>query len=164
VVPSGPSLAVDPRNGTFYIAYAVARPGRAPADDIVLARSRDSGRTWGIPVAFTGAPGTERTVYAQPRVVAADGGTVAVTYFKLAKGRVDVVLERSNSDGDPFAPPQRITTASFDPALGLPGDKEGLWWVGDYQGLAMGPEVIYPFWNDTRTGHLEIFTAAVPIP
>ena len=35
-------------------------------------------------------------------------------------------------------------------------------WIGDYQGLAAGAGMIYPFWNDTRTGHMEIFTAAVP--
>jgi hypothetical protein len=43
------------------------------------------------------------------------------------------------------------------------GGKTGAWWIGDYQGLAAGRGRIYPFWNDTRTGHLEIFTAVVPV-
>jgi hypothetical protein len=50
----------------------------------------------------------------------------------------------------------------FDPAQGSPnGGKHGAWWIGDYQGLASTPGAFHPFWNDTRTGRLELFTATV---
>jgi hypothetical protein len=61
-----------------------------------------------------------------------------------------------------FGAPQHITTRAFNPTLGLPGDKGGLWWIGDFQGLAAGPGHFHPCWGDTRTGHLQIATATVP--
>ncbi len=87
---------------------------------------------------------------------------MAVAYLRLARGRVAVLLTQSTAHGLRFGPPQRITTRAFDPTLGLPGDKEGVWWIGDYQGLAAGPGHFYPCWGDTRTGHLQIVTATVP--
>jgi len=38
----------------------------------------------------------------------------------------------------------------------------GSQFIGDYQGLAADNLFVHPFWNDTRTGLQEIFTAAVP--
>ena len=62
-----------------------------------------------------------------------------------------------------FGPPLTVTTRSFDPARGVQGGKHGAWWVGDYQGLAASTaSAVHPLWNDTRTGALELFTAAVP--
>jgi hypothetical protein len=55
-----------------------------------------------------------------------------------------------------------VSGTSFDPNLGVQGGKGGAWWIGDYQGLAAGGGMVYPLWNDTRTGRLEIFAAAVP--
>ncbi|HWE64887.1 MAG TPA: sialidase family protein, partial [Chloroflexota bacterium] len=159
LVPTGPSLATDPRDGSVYAVYTVAHPGPAPADDIVLAHSRNGGRTWTTAAPVTPGPGADHAVYFQPRVVIDGAGSVAVSYLVLAHGRVDVMLARPTTHG---VLRQRITSRSFDPALGLPGDKEGLWWIGDYQGLAAGPRMIYPCWSDTRTGHLEIVTATVP--
>ena len=168
LVPTGPSLATDSRDGAVYVTYAAYRPGTMHAD-IMVARSRNSGRTWSAPLRVTNGPLTDKAVYCQPQVVVDDAGTVAVSYFALAHGRVDVFLARSATHGarrgvlhTPFGPPQQITSRSFDPALGLPGGKEGLWWIGDYQGLAAGPGMFHPLWSDTRTGHLEIFTAALP--
>ena len=104
-----------------------------------------------------------QTVYFQPRVVVDDTGGVDVTYFALSRGRVTVMLARATTGAGRFGPPQRISSRPFDPALGRhEGGKSGAWWIGDYQGLAAGGGLIHPFWNDTRTGHLEIFTAAVP--
>lgn len=43
-----------------------------------------------------------------------------------------------------------------------PLDEYGQQFIGDYQGLAADNYFAHPFWNDTRTGSQEIFTAAVP--
>ena len=124
--------------------------------------SFDGGRTWSAPMHVTAASHTGSTIYFQPRVIVAGAATVAVSYLAMVRGRVDVWLARLAAPGAGFGQRQRITARSFDPALGLPGDKEGLWWIGDYQGLATGGGVIHPLWGDTRRGRLEIFTAAVP--
>jgi hypothetical protein len=47
--------------------------------------------------------------------------------------------------------------------LGLTTIRRGAWWIGDYQGLAVDGRLLHPFWNDTRTGRLEIFTAVAPL-
>lgn len=164
-LPTGPSLATDPRRGTVYLAYAAYRAGAEPAA-ILLANSADSGRTWSPLMPVTDATRSEQTAYFQPQVVVDDGGGVDVTYFALAHGRVDGLLARSATRGVTVGQRQRITSQSFDPAMGMSsggkGGKTGPWWIGDYQGLAVGPGTIYPFWNDTRTGRLEIFVAALP--
>src|SRR5215475_13174628 len=57
----------------------------------------------------------------------------------------------------------RTTPCSPTTCLGAQGGKHGAWWVGDYQGLAASTaSAAQPLWNDTRTGALELFTAAVP--
>lgn len=162
-LPSGPMLAVDNRDSTVYVAYMAPRHGGSEraAADLVLARSRDGGRTWSTQVLVAAASPHDQAVAFQPQVAVDAAGTVAVSYLRLAHGRVDVWLRHSAPRGGPFGPARRITTHSFDPALGLPGDKEGLWWIGDYQGLAAGSGAFYPLWGDTRTGRLELFTAAV---
>jgi hypothetical protein len=58
-----------------------------------------------------------------------------------------------------------VTGSSFDPTLGLAsGDGDGAQhWFGNYQGLAAAPGAFHPLWNDTCTGHLELFTTAFPV-
>ena len=85
---------------------------------------------------------------------------VYVSYFKLVHGRVDVFLAKSTTYGASFQSIRQVNSASFDPALGDQHREKG-GWIGDYQGLAAGNEQVYPFWNDTRTGHMEIFTAPI---
>jgi hypothetical protein len=55
-----------------------------------------------------------------------------------------------------------VTTQSWDPAVDAPIDGSGQQFIGDYQGLAADDHFAHPFWNDTRTGKQEIFTAAIP--
>jgi hypothetical protein len=59
---------------------------------------------------------------------------------------------------------QRVTSEAFDPTAGVPDTKHGARWLGDYQGLAAGGGVLHALWNDTRTGNLELFATAFPIP
>ena len=56
---------------------------------------------------------------------------------------------------------QQVNNVSFDPSFGDQNRESG-GWIGDYQGLASGNGMVYPFWNDARTGQLEIFIAAIP--
>jgi hypothetical protein len=161
LVPSPVCITIVPRDGSIYVAYSAYQPGnRRPG--ILVARSSDRGRTWSAPVTVARSRGAGRAAFFQPRVTVDDAGGADVSYLALLHGRVDVFLASSTSHGARFAAPRRVTSQPFDPMLGIrEGGKTGEWWIGDYQGLAAGGGRIYPIWGDTRTGHLEIFTAAV---
>ena len=120
------------------------------------------------PVRVSNTPDGDPTAFFQPQVVVDETGAINVTAFALTDGRVDVVLWRAAGPGGPFDAGQRITTEAFDPAAGITTTthrtKHGAWWIGDYQGLATGGGMLHALWNDTRTGNLELFAAAVPIP
>ncbi len=75
---------------------------------------------------------------------------------------IDVYLAQSINAGASFLKNVWVTTQSWDPAVDAPIDGSGLQFIGDYQGLAADAHFAHPFWNDTRTGTQEIFTAAVP--
>lgn len=158
-LPTEPSVVADLHDGTVYTAYAAPMGGGGAAID--LRRSRDHGHTWSAPVRI-GATGVPDASFSfQPQVVVEDMGAVDLSYFVLSQGRVAVVLARSTTQGATTEAHQLPDGRTFDPALGVPGGKHGLWWIGDYQGLAAGGGVLHPFWNDTASGHLEIATSAV---
>jgi hypothetical protein len=159
-VPNIQAAATDPHDGTLYMVMAGYRLGRgARHTDILLWRSQDGGRRWDGPIRVNADPLTAQADCLQPRVAVTARGTVYVSYFWLMHGRVAVYLARSTTQGTRFAPSQRISTTAFDPLTSGPPHEP---WIGDYQGLAVGRGVIYPVWNDTRSGHMAIFTAAVP--
>jgi hypothetical protein len=125
----------------------------------VVTVSRDRGRTWSE--AVTATPHDD-VIYFQPNVAVDDAGRVAVSAFALANGRVDVVLLLSGANELRFGPPQRVTTAPFDPHSPTPSNgKHGAWWIGDYQGIATSAGAFHLVWNDTRTGQLQLFAATV---
>ena len=72
-----------------------------------------------------------------------------------------VYLAQSVNAGTSFLKNVRMTTRGWDPAVKAPIDPSGLQFIGDYQGLAADNSFAHPFWNDTRTGIQDIFTAAV---
>jgi hypothetical protein len=161
-LPDLVSVAADPRTDAVYVAYSAYR-GNGAHVPILLARSTDGGKSWSQPIAVTSQPDSH-TVYVQPRVVVDGAHGVDVSYFALSGKGVTVMLARSTTAEISFDPPQRISSRAFDPARGVrENGKAGSWWIGDYQGLAVGGGMIFPFWNDTRTSRLEIFTAAVPM-
>jgi hypothetical protein len=155
---SGPAVAAAPRGDAVVAAFTTHHPG-AGHSDIVIAASLDRGRTWSAPVPVTPA---DQVTYFQPQLAVDDAGRIALSAFALAGDRVDVVLFTSVPNTLRFGPPLRVTSRPFDPARGTPsGGKHGAWWIGDYQGLAITPGAIHPFWNDTRTGQLELFTTTI---
>jgi hypothetical protein len=161
--PTGPSAAVDPHGGAIYVAYAAPGSGQmASGNSILVARSRTGGRTWETPVRVSGP---NPTVLFQPQMAVDGAGMVDVTFFSLARGRVTLLLARASGPGLRFGPAVPVTPSPFDPALSQAGSggKHGAWWIGDYQGLAVGGGQIHPFWNDTRSGRLDILTTTIPV-
>src|SRR5262249_35613381 len=156
---SSPAIAAAPNHRALYAAFVTHEPG-AGHSDVMVTASLDRGRSWSTPAAAT--PPDNR-IYFQPQLAVDRSGRVALSAFALAHARIAPVLFRSPARRLSFGPPLTVTTRSFDPARGAQGGKHGAWWVGDYQGLAASTaSAVHPLWNDTRTGALELFTAAVP--
>jgi hypothetical protein len=156
---SGPTVAVSPQGEALYVAFPTHKPGSAHSD-IVVTASRDRGRTWSKPVTATPDDGV---IYFQPNVAVDAAGRVAISAFALANGRMDEVLLVSRAGELRFGPPLRVTTAPFnpfDPTTASRG-KYGIWWIGDWQGIASGAGAFHLVWNDTRTGKLDLFAATV---
>ena len=158
------AAASDPQDGSLYVALAGVAPGAGHLD-ILLWRSQDGGHTWATPVSVTNDPLAGKADYFQPQVAVGPTGTVMVSYFALTHGQIDIFLAQSTTHGARFQPSQRVNAASFTPTSDL--KEQGYRYlkghlIGDYQGLAIGPDVAYPCWTDTHTGHLAIFTARVP--
>jgi hypothetical protein len=158
---SGPALAIDPRTGAIYASVTTYAPATG-ASQVEVFTSRDHGRSWSGPaVVASTADGTS----VQPQLAVGDGGRVGLSVFELAGGRVQVVMVTSTAAGASFGRPRTVTGSSFDPTLGLASGQGAAaqHWIGDYQGLAATPGAFHPLWNDTRTGHLELSTATIPV-
>jgi hypothetical protein len=147
-----PAIAVDPRTGTIHVAVATY-DAATHLSRLQVFSSRDRGRTWPAPVRLADS---DQVTYLQPGLVVDGAGRIVVSAFAGREGWIDVLLFASEPHQGRFASPLRVTSQPFDASLGGPGN-----WIGDYQGLAATPGAVHPFWNDTRTGELEIFTATV---
>jgi hypothetical protein len=139
-------------------AFVVRRPG-APSADIAVCRSRDQGRSWTAPRLVPRT--SDDMIYLQPQLAIDEAGRLALSAFAYRHGQIDVVVLVAEPPSARFGRPVRVTSRPFDPAQGTLSGKHGAWWIGDYQGLANAAGRIHPFWNDPRTGRLEIFTASL---
>jgi hypothetical protein len=158
-----PALACDPRTGQLYITWADKRNGDA---DILLATSTDKGKSWSSPLRVNDDPLRNNANQFQPQLAVAPNGVVSISFFDTrldARHRlIDLYLAQSIDKGKSFLKNMRITTQSWNPAIGAPTDLYGSQFIGDYQGLTADNAFVHPFWNETRTGRQDIFTAAIP--
>jgi hypothetical protein len=156
---SGPAVAASPQGDALYVAFPTHQP-RATHSDIMVTASYDRGRTWSK--AVTATPGDD-VLYFQPNLAVDAAGRVAISAFALADGRVNEVLLLSRPRELRFRPPLRVTTAPFDPHNPTTASrgKYGAWWIGDWQGIASSAGAFHLVWNDTRTGKLDLYAAAV---
>ncbi len=162
-VGSLPAFASDPKTGQLYLVWA--DKGLHDAD-ILLSTSKDRGHTWSRPVRVNDDPTANGANQFQPQLAVAPNGVVNVSFFDTRVDPqhllIDVYVAQSRDHGASFLKNVRVTTQSWNPIVGAPTDFNGLQFIGDYQGLSADAHFVHPFWNDTRTGRQEIFTAAVP--
>jgi hypothetical protein len=158
-----PAFACDPKTGQLYITWSDKGYGDA---DILFSTSKDRGQTWTTPTRVNDDPLRNGTNQFQPQMVVAPGGVISISFFDTRVDPqhrlIDVFLAQSVNKGISFLKNVRVTTQSWDPAVDAPIDESGQQFIGDYQGLAADDHFVHPFWNDSRTGKQEIFTAAVP--
>jgi photosystem II stability/assembly factor-like uncharacterized protein len=147
-----PAVAAHPASGLVCAAFIDHAAGASRAG-VLLAASRDGGRTWSRGTAVTPR---DQVIYFQPEVAIDAAGRIAVMAFGMNHGTASVVLMISEPGSLRFGLPVMVTGQPFDPA-------KASYELGDYQALATTPGGFHPLWNDTRTGELQLFTAAVPV-
>ncbi len=137
-----PAAAVDARNGALYVVWQDARNTGA-IDQVLLARSRDRGESWGEPIRVSDGPSDAPSF---TPAVAVDGhGRVGVAYYSLRNDPsrslgVDEYLTFSTNDGRSFTPSRRISRATWDATFAaFSGGK----FLGDYQGLVAGARLFH---------------------
>ena len=159
-----PAFASDPRTGQLYLVWS--DKGTRDAD-ILLITSKDKGKTWSAPLRVNDDPLHDGAEQFQPQLTVSPQGGVAVSFFDTRndphRKLIDVYLAQSTNRAASFQKNIRVTTQSWDPTVQAPKDEDGNQFIGDYQGLTADATFAHVFWNDTRTGRQEIFTAAVPL-
>ncbi len=158
-----PAFAADPQTGQLYVAWSDEQHNES---DILLATSTNKGHTWSAPIKVNDDPTGTGAQHFQQQLAVAPNGVVSVTYFSTQVDPqhklIDTFLAQSTDHGVTFQPAMRVTTQSWDPRVDEPTDPNNQGFIGDYQGLAADNQFVHPFWNDTRTGKQDIFTAAIP--
>jgi len=157
-----PQAAIDSSDGTLYVSFAAYRPGTRHSA-IMLISSHDAGQTWTTPVMLDDASSSKQADQLLPQLLLNGSGTIFLSYFALKGGLVDVYLAQFTDHGRHFLSNRRISTTSWnlDQGVHVNTDLGAQIWIGDYQGLAAGPGVIYLLWNGARAWGLELFVSSV---
>jgi hypothetical protein len=149
-----PEIAVDPRKGksTVYLVWQDAR--FTGADQVVLSRSTNGGRTWSAPKLVSENPATQAFT---PSVEVDPQGNVGVTYYDFTADTVasptldtDYWFTRSGDRGATFSARERVTATSFDMRS---APFAGGFFVGDYEGLDSAGRTFKPVFGVANTGN-----------
>jgi hypothetical protein len=143
-----PSATVDPVTGSLYVAWTDARFRNDGLDDVVVSRSEDGGATWSAPLVVN-PDGSGSGIEHMTAAVGALDHVVHVTYYTRKKvngqfGRI--VRERysvSADDGFDFGG-ELIIGPRID--LKWAARAGGLYFLGDYAGVAAAPSAAHPVW------------------
>ncbi|HEX2048869.1 MAG TPA: sialidase family protein [Acidimicrobiales bacterium] len=167
-LPEMPQLAAAD-DGKLYATWADGRNGD---DDVFLRSSSDGGRTWtdAVKVNDNGADGTAQFL---PNVEVGPGDRVSVLFLDGrhdpgAKEKLDAYLATSTDGGKTFDN-MRLTTRSFDEAIGPTFGPDYGTDLGTKLGLAAGDGRLFAAWVDTSAGSLatgrqDVNFAAVDVP
>ncbi|MDP8975101.1 MAG: glycoside hydrolase [Actinomycetota bacterium] len=172
-VPRFPSLAVDPRDATLYVAWSDARNGDA---DVFVRRSDDLAESWSAPVRVDNAEDSPRQQQYLPKLGVAPNGRVDVIFLDRddrADGFPTKALLSSSVDRgrtwDATAVSDRVFDGRIGPRHGPGGaDRRGLADAGTNLGLVSTIDAAFVVWPDSRRGtlgtdHQELFFAHVGV-
>ncbi|HYL05958.1 MAG TPA: sialidase family protein [Thermoanaerobaculia bacterium] len=145
-----PSAALDPATGNVFVAWQDERftPG---TDQILLTVSADGTSGWTSPRRISDGPANVPNF--TPAVAVNGAGQVAVAYYSFRNSppgtsfMVDEYLTVGGPRGRPFSRGRRESFSSWDMRAAAVAD--GLFFLGDYQGLAPSGRNFLPLWVAT---------------
>jgi hypothetical protein len=151
-------VAADPvKPDTLYAVWGDWRLGEA---EVVFTVTHDGGLTWRRPVVVNGSRVNDQF---QPSVAANAAGEIYVQWFDRRDDPRNLLVHtyaaRSTDDGKTWSE-LRVTDVASDPTVGLPrAGSDGFY--GDYQSLVADENGVQLFWNETRDGQQEVYTARI---
>ena len=167
-VPSLNYLDVDMNNGNLYAVYFDTTDivdGNANVD-LYFNKSTDQGTTWTTPVVINGdndPPGDQFF----PWLEVDKRGRIHIVFLdsrhtiqddNVFNGMFDAYYTYSDDGGDTWHE-FRLTPNSWNSALSVGGI-----FIGDYLGMAVAGDRVYPIYLDTSKGDADIYTNVVVFP
>jgi hypothetical protein len=158
-VPRFPSLAIDPRGGTLYVAWSDFRNGDA---DVFVRRSDDRGEKWSATVRVDNLEDSPRQQQYLPKLAVAPNGRVDVLFLDRddrADGRPTSALLSSSRDKGRTWKATLVSDRAFDGRVGprhAPGqaDPGAVADAGTNLGLVSTVDGAFAVWPDSRRGSL----------
>ncbi|MDQ3569666.1 MAG: glycoside hydrolase [Actinomycetota bacterium] len=172
-LPKFPSLAIDPRNGTLYVAWSDNRNGDA---DVFVRHSDDGGRTWSRLARVDNHEDEPRHQQYLPKVDVAPNGRVDVLFLNgndRSERLLTLAVLASSVDGGRTWEAIAVSSDAFDARIGPhngPRDADGRGQAdtGTTLGLVSTDDAAYTVWADSRrgtteTGSQDLFFAPVRV-
>ena len=161
-------LAVDPNDGTLYAVYfdTTNIVGGNANVDLYFTKSIDQGTSWTTPLVINGdadPPGDQFF----PWLEVDERGRVHIVFLdsrhtvqhdNVFNGMFDAYYTYSNDGGDTWHE-FRLTPNSWNSAFSSGGN-----FIGDYLGMAVAGERIYPIYLDTSNGDADTYTNVIVFP
>ncbi len=164
-VPSLNYLDVDMKDGTLYAVYFDTTnivDGNANVD-LYFTKSTDQGTSWTTPVVINGdadPPGDQFF----PWLEVDERGRIHIVFLdsrhtvqndNVFNGMFDAYYTYTDDGGDTWHE-FRLTPNSWNSALSSEGD-----FIGDYLGMAVAGERVYPIYLDTSNGNADTYTNVI---
>ena len=164
-VPIACYLDVDAKDGTLYSVYFDTTnivDGNANVD-LYFTKSTDQGTSWTTPVVINGdndPPGDQFF----PWLEVDERGRIHIVFLdsrhtvqndNVFNGMFDAYYTYSDDGGDTWHE-FRLTPNSWNSALSSEGD-----FIGDYLGMAVAGERVYPIYLDTSNGDADTYTNVI---
>jgi len=154
-----PSAGADAK-GNLYVAWADGR-NVGNGNDILYSRSIDGARSWSAPTTLnTDGSSADQLM---PSLAVSRDGAVTVAWLDTrndpARVNYDVYMTQS-ANGVNFNGNTRVTSVSSNPNND-PRTQGSL--IGDYFALALGNNVVYSLWTDTRNNNEDIYMAPISV-
>jgi hypothetical protein len=151
-------VAADPvKPDTLYAVWGDWRLGEA---EVVFTVTHDGGVSWRRPVVVNGVRVNDQF---QPTVAVNKAGEIYVQWFDRRDDPENLLVHtyaaRSIDGGETWSE-LRVTDLASNPTVGLPRSG-GDGFYGDYQALVADDSGVQLFWNETRDGQQEVYTARI---
>lgn len=172
-----PWILPDPTDSTSVYVVAADDPTNAAhggANDdmaVYIARSADSGATWGAPVQVDDGPGNSHQFF-PTAAIDESSRCLSVTWYDSRNGAkngggnllLDLYMRSSPDGGLNFGPEIRLSDVVFDPDLGASERFAGpppTLRIGEYNGVAVAHGTAHAVWTgNTATGQQALLDSA----